>query len=116
MPLSVTTMRPDGWPQQAERGFQGVSKVCRSRLLMPISRRQSGAPLQLLGVVHFDQHVQPPDAAQAASAPASGIVQGRGDQQDAVGAEGARFDDLVGVDGEILAQHRQLQAARAACR
>jgi hypothetical protein len=30
-----------------------------------------------------------------------------GDQQDGVGAHGARFGDLIGIDHEILAQHRQ---------
>ena len=36
-----------------------------------------------------------------------GIVQRRDDQQDAIRAQGARFIDLIRVDGEILAQHRQ---------
>ncbi|MPN11884.1 hypothetical protein SDC9_159193 [bioreactor metagenome] len=40
------------------------------------------------------------------------VVQAGGDQQHAVGAHHTRFVDLIGVDHEILAQHRQ-QRARA---
>ena len=40
------------------------------------------------------------------------VVQAGGDQQDAVGAHRARLVDLVGVDHEVLAQHRQV-AGRA---
>jgi hypothetical protein len=36
------------------------------------------------------------------------VVQAGGDQQDAVGAHGARLVDLVGIDDEVLAQHRQV--------
>ena len=36
------------------------------------------------------------------------VVQAGGDQQDAVGAHRARFVDLVGIDHEVLAQHRQV--------
>jgi hypothetical protein len=35
------------------------------------------------------------------------IVQAGGDQQHAVGADGARLVDLVGIDHEVLAQHGQ---------
>ena len=40
------------------------------------------------------------------------VVQAGGDQQDAVGAHRARLEHLVGVDDEVLAQHRQ-RARRA---
>ena len=36
-----------------------------------------------------------------------GIGQCSDDEQDAVGADGGGFKDLPGIDGEVLAQHRQ---------
>jgi hypothetical protein len=44
------------------------------------------------------------------------VVQAGGDQQDAVGAHGARLVDLVRIHHEILAQHRQRTLARACFR
>jgi hypothetical protein len=39
-------------------------------------------------------------------------VEGGGDQQDGVGAHGAGFVDLIGIDHEVLAQHRQVRRRR----
>jgi hypothetical protein len=51
-----------------------------------------------------------------AASESSRVVERRDDQQDRVGAHRARFGDLVLVDDEILAQHRQSARARAATR
>ncbi len=63
--------------------------------------------IQFDAVVDFHQHIEPnlhrTPAQQGQFLP----VQDRGNQQDAVRAQRSRFINLVGVDGEILAQHRQ---------
>ena len=59
MPLSPTMMRSRG-TFGASRSLVAsvVSKVLRSRLLMPISRDlQLERALELVGVVHLEQHV-----------------------------------------------------------
>ncbi len=65
--------------------------------------------LELGGVVHLDQHVQAELGRQRRQVRhvRGRVGKGRGDQQDAVGTQRARLHDLVGIDGEILAQHRQ---------
>ena len=57
--------------------------------------------------MHFDQHIQADVHRFAVQRQQRCVVERGHDQQDAVGAEHARFHDLVGIDGEILAQHRQ---------
>ncbi|MNM90401.1 hypothetical protein D3C81_1026610 [compost metagenome] len=62
--------------------------------------------------MHFDQHVEVEVLGHRSQFRHARIFQGGHDQQDAVGTDGARFDHLVGIDHEVLADHRQL-AGRA---
>ena len=76
---------------------------------MPISARvQAQRPIELGLVVHLDQHVH---AAASLREPAQlarrRVVERRHDQQDAVGADRARLEHLVGVEDEVLAQAGQ---------
>jgi hypothetical protein len=66
--------------------------------------------------MHLDQHRHAELEGDASISCISASESAGGDQQDGVGAHRARFEDLVGIDQEVLAQHRQVQAARAACR
>ena len=55
----------------------------------------------------FDQHVHPERDCRVLDVLGRGIVERVHDDQDAVRAMGAGFEHLVGVEHEILAQHRQ---------
>ncbi len=70
-------------------------------------RRHLQRALQFVDVMHFHQHVHAQRQRQLGQRGQLGIVQRGDDQQDAVGAQHARLVHLVGVDDEILAQHRQ---------
>jgi hypothetical protein len=94
-----------------------TSKLRRLRLLMPISGVCScSARIEFVAVVHFDQHRHAEACGDGLELAHRRQIERGGDQQDGVGAHGARFEDLIGVDQKVLAQHRQAQAARAACR
>ena len=64
--------------------------------------------LQLVAVMHFDQHVQADAFGHGRQLGHLHVIQCRDNQQHAVGTQGTSFDDLVRVDHEILADHRQL--------
>ena len=91
------------------------SSVLRLRLLMPISRVvEAQRAVELGAVMHFDQHVEaelarrrPPARAPARRSSAAMISR----MQSA--PMRAAFDDLIRVEDEILAQHRQPHAPRA---
>ena len=55
----------------------------------------------------FHQHVETQLQRLVAKANQLRLIQRRNDQQHAVGAQRARLEQLVVVDHEILAQHRQ---------
>ena len=59
-------------------------------------------------VVDFDQHVHAMRDRRVLDILGCGIVERRHDEQDAVGAIGAGLDHLIGVEDEVLAQHRQV--------
>ena len=58
--------------------------------------------------MRFDQHVHAEVQRRRFKLGGLGIRQRRHDQQNTVGAERARFDDLIGLQHEVLAQHRQI--------
>ena len=60
----------------------------------------------LVGGVHLDQRRQSQTQGQGVQGGQGRIVQGRHDEQDEVGARRARLPDLVGLDDEVLAEHR----------
>ncbi|CPL46548.1 Uncharacterised protein [Bordetella pertussis] len=74
------------------------------------AQRQRG--VQFLGVVYFHQHVHAQVDGQGFQVAQLRRRQRRDDEQDAVRAHGARRNDLVGIDDEVLAQHGQ-RAGRA---
>jgi hypothetical protein len=71
-------------------------------------RFQLQRPLQLGFIVHLDQHVHAVTERDIFHVRHFGIGKRRDDQQDAIGAQGPGFDDLIGIDHEILADHRQI--------
>ena len=109
MPLSPTTMRSAGTSRASRSQVASVvSKVFRLRLLMPISfdfRRS--ARCEFLLVVHFDKRIHAERHRRRFKLGGAGVVDRGHDDQDAIGAVGARFRHLVGVVHEILAQGRQ---------
>ena len=110
MPLSPTMMRSFG-TRGARRSLTAsvVSKVRRSRLLMPIeARRELQRPVELGLVVDLDQHVHAESSAASSSVARVVVADRRHDDQDAVGAERARLVHLIGLVHEILAEHRQV--------
>ena len=64
--------------------------------------------LQLIAIVHFHQHIQADALGHGRQLGHLHVIQRGDDQQHAVGAQGTGFDDLVRIDHEILADHRQL--------
>ena len=85
-----------------------VSNVRRSRLLTPISRPSSvSARFSSRLVVGLDQHVEAEVMGGLVERPGGFVVDRRHDDEDAVGAPGARLQHLIGIEQEILAQDRQ---------
>ena len=64
--------------------------------------------IELGAVVDFDQHVHAVRDRGVLDVLCRAVVERRHDDQDAVGAVGAGFRHLIGVEHEILAQHRQI--------
>ena len=62
---------------------------------------------QLGAVMHFDQYVETDRLGSRRQFGHQHVVQRRDDQQDAVGTDRPRLDDLVRIDHEVLADHRQ---------
>ena len=89
MPLSETRCTPPGMPGgRVMDVLSVVSKVRRSRLLMPMQRHgEAERAVQLGLVVYLDQRVQPPCAAAVASDLAQCRRRRRRGSEDAVGAE-----------------------------
>ena len=109
MPLSPTMMRSRG-TMGASRSLVAsvVSKVLRSRLLMPIRRDFSLSARSSSSALWTSSSTSMPSAKAASSSALRGRVVDAGhDDQDAVGAPGARLRDLIGLVHEVLAQRRQ---------
>ena len=111
MPLSETRCVPrrhaDGEIDRGlERRFEGPQVAVVDADELGVERQRA---VQLDLVVHLDQRVHPPFGGGVEQV-ARGVVADRGeDDQDAVGAPGAGLGDLVGLEHEVLAQHRQLR-------
>ena len=117
MPLSPTTMRSArNEPRQPlarrERRLEGLEVAIVDA---DEPRFQPQRALEFLLVMHFDQHVHAEREGCRFEFGGGGVVDRGHDDQDAVGARGARFRHLIGVVHEILAQHRQ-RARRARLR
>ncbi len=63
--------------------------------------------IEFAAVMDFDQHVHAVRDRGVLDIAGGAVVERGHDDQDAVGAMGARLDHLIGVEHEILAQHRQ---------
>ena len=88
---------------------RSVSKVLRSRLLMPTSGDFSGLARSRSSAVCTSSSAAMPQAAAAFSSSGGlGVGDAGEDDQDAVGAERAGFRHLPGVVEEVLAQDRQV--------
>ena len=59
------------------------------------------------GIMNLDENIEVILAGAGREFCHLGIGQCSNDEQDAVGADGSGFKDLPGIDGEVLAQHRQ---------
>ena len=66
--------------------------------------------VEFIAVVDFDEHIEADFGGAIGKLAQLRIGQRRHDEQDAVGAREPRFENLVAVDDEILAQQRQLGA------
>ena len=71
------------------------------------ARLQIGRPLHLGFVMDFHQRVHPELRGFFHQRPRGCVIDHRQDDQDGVGAPAAGFGDLIGLQHEILAQHRQ---------
>ena len=109
MPLSVTTRRSLGIRgQQVERGLKrDVERAQVAVVDADKRRRQSQRAIELGRVVDFGQYRHPEFACEGLERGEARVVERGDDQQNAIGTEGPRLDDLVFVKHEILAQHRQ---------
>ena len=85
-----------------------VSKVLRSRLLMPMSWRvEHERAIELGLIMDLDQHVHAEIAGGSRQILRRRIVDRGHDDEDAVGAPGPRLQHLIGVEHKVLAQSRQ---------
>ena len=114
MPLSVTTSRSAGIRSSRSSVVSSrVSNVSQVAVVDADQRRlELQRTLELALIVHLDEHGKPELLRNAFEIFHARRLERRGDEQDAVGAGRARFVHLIGVDHEILAQHRQ-RARRA---
>ena len=105
-PLSPTTMRSAGiFGASLSLTASDVSKVRRSRLLMPTRRERSRKRAIEFGfVVNLQQHIHAEIEGGVLDILGGGIIERGHDDQNAIGAPGARFRDLIDVEHEILAQ------------
>ena len=109
MPDSVTRSRSPGTRgSSAERRLQRDLERAQVAVVDAEQRRpQAQRAVEFAAVVHFHQHRQAERQRGGLQVRQLRIVEAGGDQQDAVGPQRTRLDDLVFVDHEILAQHRQ---------
>ena len=115
MPLSATTTRSAGISGVSRSQTSSeVSKVRRSRLLTPISRPSSAsARSSSVFVVDLDQHVEA-EVVRGLVERARAVVVDRGhDDEDAIGAPGARLQHLIGIERKSLRRIGRWVAARA---
>ena len=116
IPLSVTTTRSEG-TRGRRSSVVAQRDVERAQIAVVDAderRRKPQRAVELGGVVHFDQHRKRSVRAGAGfERREPRVVVRRDDQQDGVGAHRARLGDLILVDDEILAQHRQASTRRA---
>src|SRR5688572_6403406 len=93
--------------QQADRRVQRDREITQVAVVDADQRRtQLQRTVELDGVVHFDEDIEPVTDRGILQVAESRIVQRRDDQQDRIGAERAGFGHLVVVDDELLAQYR----------
>ena len=109
MPLSPITTRPAGTSFASLSDVASVvSKVLRLRLLMPRRRDfELQRPRQFRFVMDLDENVDPEREGRRLEFGGAAVVDRGQDDEDTIGAGGARFHHLIGVVHEILAQHRQ---------
>ena len=114
----TTTILPAGTSDSSSNvRSRSTVKSVRSRLLMPItSASSSSATSSSSRVVDLHEHVEVERERVAVQPLQLARLQRGDDQQDRVGARDRRLEQLVRVDDEVLAQDRQLAAARAARR
>ena len=77
----------------------------------PALERQRALEFAL--VMDLDQHVEPEVMRGLVERARGIVVDGGHDDEDAVGAPGARLQHLIGIEQEILAQDRQMASPRA---
>ena len=117
MPLSLTTMIAGGIKGRRRKVVaRSTRNVRRSRLLMPtIFGRIASARSRSDSSCTSTSAARPSSAARLVEARQFVSGQRRGDEQDGVRAERARFEQLVVVEDEILLQDRDRhRLARAA--
>ena len=112
-PLSATSTRSFGTlGASCSVVARSTASVLRLRLLTPIrSLSICQRALELVAVMHLDQHVHAAEMAEPRQLGRELVVEAGHDQQDAVGTERPGLEDLVRIDHEVLAQRRQLGGA-----
>ena len=110
IPDSETTVTPAGIsPSSANVRSTSTLKSRRSRLLIPIrSAPPSSARLSSVESWTSTSTSSPSPRATSRNARSSEALERGDDQQHRIRAGGSRLIQLVGVDDEVLAQHRQL--------
>jgi hypothetical protein len=99
-------------------GTPGESCLCDRKVdlqgfeITVINANQRGIefqrPLEFRRIVHLDQHVHAEFDRGGFELLRHRIVERRHDQEDAIGADRAGFEHLIGIEHEILAQDRQV--------
>jgi hypothetical protein len=109
MPDSVTSRRSAGTSAACQRGVQRDLEGAQVAVVDAHQRRlQLQRALQFGRVVHLDQHRHVEAARDGSSSAICASSRQAAISRIAVGAHRARLVDLVRVDHEVLAQHRQV--------
>ena len=109
MPLSATISRSFGAGAQALASLKRNLEIAQIAVVDADQRRfeRQGA-VEFGFVMRLDQHVHMQVMRRDIEGARLLIVDAGHDDENAVGAGGARFKDLIGVEHEILAQDRQM--------
>ena len=109
MPDSATLTTPSGIAAGHPHGAVVVDLERDEVALVDADERRPGVErlLQLRLVVHLDEDVEAELAGQLVELDQLERVEHGGDEQHGVGAHQPGVGDVAGIDGEVLAQHRE---------
>ena len=93
---------------QVQRGVEADVEVVQVAVVdADEGRIELQGTIEFSGIMNLDENIEAILSGAGSEIRHLGIGQCGNNKQDAVGADGSGFKDLPGIDGEVLAQHRQ---------